>query len=105
MDRLLPMFMVLIFLTGLSAFSATPAASADDNSCWLEADQTVFLSIYDLDGMGNILSHIWEGVLAQGDKRLIVTSNGKIRYYTNPDTASSPGIDKTCLNKKIMTVP
>ena len=99
------MIITLILLAGLAGFLETPAASADDNSCWIEAQQTVFLSIYDLDSLGNILSHIWEGVLAQGDKRRVISTNGKIRYYTSPDTASSPGIDRTCTNNEIMSVP
>ena len=105
MYRLSSIIVALILLAGLIGFSATQAVSADDNSCWLKADQTVFLSIYDLDSLGNILSYIWEGVLAQGDKKLIKSSNGKIRYYLSPNTASSPGIDKTCINNEMMTVP
>jgi hypothetical protein len=103
--RLSSIIVALILLTGLSGFSASQAASTDDSSCWLEAEQTVFLSIYDLDSLGNILSYLWEGVLAQGDKKLIKSSNGKIRFYTSPNTASSPGIDRTCINNETMTVP
>jgi hypothetical protein len=85
---------------------ASPAESADDQSCWLEAENATYLSIYDLDSLGSILSLIWEGVLAQGDKKLIKSSNGKIRYTTNPNAAAStPGIDKTCINNEVMSVP
>jgi hypothetical protein len=66
----------------------------------------VYLSIYDLDSLGSILSHMWEGVLEQGSKKLIKSSNGKIRYDTNPNAAgSSPGIDLTCHNNEIISVP
>ena len=103
MYRLLSMTVVVIFLTG---FFAGPAAAADEESCWVEAKDTTFLSIYDLDSLGSILSLIWEGVLAQGDKKFIISSDGKIRYYTNPNAAaSSPGIDKACVNKEIIAVP
>ena len=103
MYRRLSMIVFLILLTG---FLASPIAAADDYSCWLEAGQTLYLSIYDLDSQGTILSHIWEGVLAQGDKKLIKSSNGKIRYYTNPNAAaSSPAVDKTCINNGVMIVP
>jgi hypothetical protein len=97
------MIIAVILLTG---FLAGPPAAADDKSCRLKAENTVFLSIYDLDSLGSILSLAWEGVLAQGDEKLIKSSNGKIRYYTNPNVAaSSPGINKTCINNEIIAVP
>ena len=102
MCRRLSMTIVVIILTG---FLAGPAAAADDNSCWLEARQSLYLSIYDLDSQGSILSHMWEGVLDQGSKRLI-SANGKIRYYTNPSSeSSSPGINLPCHNNETISVP
>ena len=103
MNRRLLMTIAMIIITGLLA---GPAASADDNSCWLQAGQSLYLVIYDLDSQGNILSQIWEGVLDQGSKKVIKSSNAKIRYYTNPDPdASSPGIDLTCHNNEVIRVP
>jgi hypothetical protein len=103
MYRPLSMTLAVIMITG---FLAGPAASADDNSCWLQAEQSLYLVIYDLDNEGSILSQIWEGVLDQGNKKLIKSSNAKIRYYTNPDAdASSPGIDLTCHNNEVISVP
>ncbi len=101
MVRRLSMTIAVIILAG---FLASPAAAADDNSCWLEAGQTVYLSIYDLDSLGSILSHTWAGVLDQGKKKRVISSNGKIRYYTNPG-GSSPGINLTCQNSEIIGVP
>jgi len=37
------MTIAVIILTG---FLAGPAAAADDNSCWLEARQALYLSIF-----------------------------------------------------------
>jgi hypothetical protein len=103
MYRRLAMMITLIMITG---FLAGPAASADENSCWLQAGQSLYLVIYDLDSQGNILSQIWEGVLEQGNKKLIKSSNAKIRYYTKPDAdASSPGADLTCHDNEVMRVP
>jgi hypothetical protein len=103
MCRRLSMTIVVIILTG---FLAGPAAAADDNACWLEARQSLYLSIYDLDSQGSILSHMWEGVLDQGSKKRIISSNGKIRYYTNPGSeSSSPGINLMCHNNEIISVP
>jgi len=103
MARRLSMTIFVIILTG---FLANPAAAADENSCWLEAKQAVYLSIYDLDSLGSILSHMWEGVLGQGNKQRVISSNGKIRYYTNPNAAaSSPGINLTCHNNETIGVP
>ena len=103
MYRQLSMTIAVIILTG---FFAGPAAAADDNSCWLEARQALYLSIDDLDSLGNILAHMWEGVLDQGSKKRIISANGKIRYYTNPSSeSSSPGINLTCHNNEIISVP
>jgi hypothetical protein len=103
MYRLLSITLSIILFAG---FLAGPAAAADEKSCWLEAQNTTYLSIYDLDSLGSILSLLWEGVLAQGDKKFIISSNGKIRYYTNPNVAaSSPGINKTCTNNETLAVP
>jgi hypothetical protein len=103
MYRLISTTIVVIIITG---FLPGPAASADDNSCWLQAEQGLYLSIYDLDSLGSILSLMWEGVLEQGNKKLIKSSNGRIRYYTNPSgSSSSPGIDLTCHNNEIISVP
>jgi hypothetical protein len=97
---------IILFAVMTTGFSSSPAVSADDKSCRLEAQQTVYLSIYDLDSRGSILAHIWEGVLGQGDKKLIKSSNGKIRYYTNPNAAaSSQGINLMCNNGEIISVP
>ena len=103
MWRRLTMIIAVMIMSGSLAGQAE---SADDNSCWLKAEQTLYLSIDDLDTMGNILAHLWEGVLEQGSKKLLKSSNGKIRYYTNPSgLSSSPGIDLTCDNNEIISVP
>lgn len=103
MYRRLSMIIAAVTIIG---FSADPAVSSDDNSCWLEAKNTVYLSIYDLDSLGNILSHIWEGVLNQGDKKRIKSAVGKIRYDSNPNAdASSPGVNLSCTNNKTIGVP
>lgn len=104
--RLSMTIFVIILLSLLSGFLAGPAAAADEDSCWLEAKQAVYLSIYDLDSLGSILAHFWEGVLDPGSKKRIISSNGKIRYYTNPNAAaSSPGINLTCHNNETIAVP
>jgi len=103
MYRLFSIIVMAIMITG---FLVIPGASADDKSCWLEAKQTVYLSIYDLDSLGSILAHFWEGVLDPGSKKRIISSNGKIRYYTNiSSSSSSPGINLTCQNNEIIGVP
>ena len=103
MYRRLSLTVAVIILTG---FFISPAASADDSDCRLQAEQALYLSIYDLDSLGNILSHMWEGVLEQGNKKRIKSSNGKIRYYTNPGSeSSSPGVNLPCHNNETISVP
>jgi hypothetical protein len=69
MVRRLSMTIVVIIL--LSGFLAGPAAAAEDKSCWLEAEQTVYLSIYDLDSMGSILAHFGKACWTRAAKNAL----------------------------------
>ena len=104
MNRLHTFIVLAIMMTGLLA---GPAAAADDKSCWLDAaDSELYLIVWDLDGAGNQLAKIWEGLLAPGYKQKLVTSNGKIRYYTNiSGESSSAGVDKMCRNAETISLP
>lgn len=101
------LFSIIVFAIMTSGFLVTPAVSADDMSCWLEAtDSEIYLTVWDLDGEGSELVKIWEGLLAPGNKHKLVTSNGKIRYYTNISSeSSSAGVDKICRNANSISLP
>jgi hypothetical protein len=104
MNRLHTIIVLAIMMTGLLAGTA---ASADDKTCWLEAaNSDIYITVWDLDAEGNELSKIWEGLLAPGNKQKLVTSNGKIRYYTNVSgESSSAGVDKMCRNAETISLP
>jgi hypothetical protein len=98
---------IIVFAIITSGFLVTPAVSADDKSCWLEAtDSEIYLIVWDLDAEGNQLAKIWEGLLAPGGKQKLVTSDGKIRYYMNiSGESSSAGVDKMCRNAVTISLP
>jgi hypothetical protein len=101
------LFSIIIFAIMTSGFLAAPGESADDKSCWLEAtDSEIYLTVWDLDAEGSELAKIWEGLLAPGNKQKLVTSNGKIRYYTNiSGESSSAGADNMCRNAETIFLP
>jgi hypothetical protein len=104
MKRLQTFIVLAIMTTGLLV---NPAASADDNTCWLEAaNSDIYLTVWDLDAEGNELAKIWQGLLKQTDKQKLVTTNGKIRYFTNISAEStSAGVDKICRNAETISLP
>ena len=101
------LFSIIVFAIMTSGLLVTPAVSADDKSCWLEAaDSEIYLIVWDLDAAGNQLAKIWEGLLAPGSKQKLVTSDGRIRYSTNiSGESSSAGIDKICRNAEAISLP
>lgn len=104
MNRLHTIIVLAIMTTGLLA---SPAASADDNTCWLEAaNSDMYITVWDLDAEGNEMVKIWQGLLTRADKQKLVTSNGKIRYYINiSGESSSAGVDKMCRNAETISLP
>ena len=104
MIRLFSISALAIMLTG---FFLIPAVSADDMSCWIEAgDADAYLTVWDLDADGNQLAKIWEGLIEQGTRKKMMTSNGRIRYFTNIGSqSSSAGVDGTCRNAETISVP
>ena len=101
------LFSIIVIAIMTSGFLVSPAVSADDKSCWLEAtDSEIYLTVWDLDGEGSELVKIWEGLLAPGKKKKLVTSNGRIRYYANiSGESSSAGVDKMCRNSETISLP
>lgn len=77
---------IIIYLTPIEA-------AASHNTCWIEAgSQDVFVRVFDKDRSGNIIAHrnsrgyfsvgheIWKGKLEKGQKTLINSTYGEIRY-------------------------
>lgn len=104
MKRLHTMMVLAIMVIGLLA---GPVASADDNTCWLEATNSdLYITVWDLDAEGNEMVKIWDGLLTRAGRQKLVTSNGKIRYYINiSDESNSAGIDEPCRNAETISLP
>lgn len=100
-------FSIIAFAIMLSGIFVIPAASAEDNTCWLEAvNSDIYITVWDLDTEGNEMTMIWEGLLTLGNKQKLITSNGKIRYYRNVSgEANSAGIDEMCQNAETVSLP
>ncbi len=54
----------------------TPAG----NSCYLKATVDVRVIVWPVDMRGNKGEKIWEGIIKKGERKLIRTPNGRIRY-------------------------
>ena len=104
MNRLYTFVVLTIMMTGLLA---SPAASEDDKTCWLQAaNSDIYVTVWDLDAEGNELVKIWQGLLTRTDKQKLVTTDGKIRYYINISGESdSAGVDKMCRNAETISLP
>ena len=100
------------FLVILIAFSTllVPQLFADDNdnACIIMApDQNdVWVIIYDTDGDGNRGKVIWQGKLAAGQKKEIVSSAGSIHYdFTlNPKDAYEGDVSEGCFQNNTILI-
>ena len=103
--NLLHIFVVLAIM--MTALLASPAASEDDKTCWLQAANSgIYVTVWDLDAEGNELVKIWQGLLTRAEKHKLVTTDGKIRYYTNVSGESdNAGVDKICRNAGTISLP
>ena len=88
MHRMFKLSMLVISVNILSAFISPLKADVRDLYCYLEAGVDVRVEVWSQDNLGNKGQLLWKGVIKQGQRKLIETRFGKIRY------ASSVSIDK-----------
>ena len=101
-------FVILLAVTSASFFSI-PKADAEEGTCVLEANQDVFVIVWDHDDEGNKGRQIWQGRINQGKSVKITAQHGQIRYSYNDqpdeDQPLSGDTDRSCSNNEIILVP
>ena len=102
--RLLTTLFLVIIVT---AFISVAEA---DETCYLEARHTdVRVEVWDLDKRGNKGQLIWKGVIKKGQRKLIRTSDGHLRYgsttYIEKNTLLSGDRGRWCSDGNIIGVP
>ena len=110
-------FWVIFIITALT----TVKSAASHNVCWLKAQNNdVFVRIYDKDRDGNTINDgnfyrkyilgegpLWEGVLKKGQRKMITSTNGEIRYdYQSASADRSYGRNTaSCSHGEIIRLP
>lgn len=93
----------------LAGFLTTAQAGEDDNNCYLEASVDARVEVWNLDDDGNKGYLIWKGVIKQGDRKLIRSIDGRIRYASTTNleenTALDGDVDRWCNNGSSIGVP
>ena len=79
-------------------------AFAADNSCWLKAppEASVWVIVYNADADGNRDNVLWRGEIQAGQKVMIESKTGYIRYdYTlDPNQPYGGDIPIGCFNQR-----
>ena len=107
MKEIIPL-LTIIFLVLIVTGFLTAAGAAE--TCYLEARHTdVRVAVWDLDNRGNKGQLIWEGILKKGQRKLIRTSDGHLRFgsttYIDKDTPLSGDRSRWCSDGNIIGVP
>ena len=106
MYRLLIIFPAMIIF---ATFLSTGEASEADTYCYLQASRDVRVEVSNLDDEGNKGYVIWKGLIKQGDRKLIRTFAGQLRYsYTTDIEDNAPlqgDIGRWCNGGEIIGVP
>ena len=80
-----------------------------DTSCYLKASVDVRVIVWPVDKSGNKGEKIWEGVIKKGERKLIRTPHGKIRYAVarnlDEDQYTSGEKSRWCDSGKEIGVP
>lgn len=102
--------LIFIFFTVMAAgFFTIPEADAEQGTCVLEANQDVFVIVWDHDNEGNKGRQIWQGRINQGKSVKITAPHAKIRYSYNDqpeeDQPLSGDVDRSCHSDETILVP
>ena len=103
----------IIFLTtiisGFMSFSGAED-TRDDNYCYFKAASVdVRVKVWPVDRRGNKGEKLWEGVIQKGERKLIRTPDGRIRYAVRrnlgEDQLFSGDKSRWCQNGQEIGVP
>ena len=85
MHRMFKVSTLILFIIILSAFISPLKADVRDLYCYLEANVDVKVEVWSQDNLGNKGQRLWKGFIKQGDRQLIRTRYGRIRYASSVD--------------------
>ena len=92
-----------------AGFLTIPQAAAEEGTCVLEANQDVFVIVWDHDNEGNKGRQIWQGRINQGKSVKITAPHAQIRYSYNDqpdeDQPLSGDTDRSCNSDETILVP
>ena len=89
--------------------SSRPEKAITENSCYIVAKVDVRVIVWPADQRGNKGEKLWEGVLKKGERKLIHTPHGYIRYASrrnlDDDQLFSGDKGRWCHNGQRISVP
>ncbi len=91
-------------------FASSADDAAGDNHCYFTANSIdVMVKVWHADRRGNKGYRIWEGIIRKGERQLIRTVDGRIRYSTSRNIKNPPAYSgdksRSCTNGQIIGVP
>lgn len=103
--------MMLIFWMAVFAtviFLPMQVSAAEDNSCYIHApsDTDLWVIVFEEDNEGNRGEILWKGNLKAGEKKLIQSRWGMIKYEyaTDPNQPYSGDVTAVCHDKQTVTI-
>lgn len=100
---------VILFAVLSAGFLLISKAGAEEGTCVLEANQDVFVMIWDQDDEGNKGRQIWQGRINQGKSVKITAPHAQIRYSYNDqpdeDQPLTGDVDRSCNSNETILVP
>lgn len=100
---------ILLFAIMSAGFLSLSKADAEEGTCILEANQDVFVIVWDHDDEGNKGRQIWQGRINQGKTVKIKSPHGQIRYSYNDqpdeDQPLTGDTDRSCSGDETILVP
>ena len=95
--------------TGLISSSSAGDASADIYCCFSAGSLDARVIVWHVDRRGNKGYRIWEGIIRKGDRKLIRTFDGRIRYAVSRNidgnVAYSGDKSRWCDKGQVIGVP
>jgi hypothetical protein len=84
--------MIGLLIIGAGLISSSLADDTDAATyCYFSANSIdVMVKVWHADKRGNKGYRIWEGIIRKGDRKLIRTFDGRIRYSTSTDLDKPP---------------
>ena len=114
MKKLFDVLVVVVSLALVLGWALTSAASAEEGTCYLQADRDVYLKVYDFDDDGNRLGILWRGRLNEGKSIMLKAPHGSFSYEYNDQLDDDQPIDdqpfasaeqRMCDGNKMISVP